>query len=167
MIITLKEYENGGRIDVYETVNQTTGDFKKIFACCDYFAKKGSITLITPHFNATTVNKEYEAIYASLKGTAYWGKCPDFCVDGIWYEHEGYDETKDLNDSKKRVTTFCNMVKRGLRQSDKIILEDCGVSLRYVRRNIFNRVYCENQIISEVYFRTSEGLVLLYKNGNG
>ena len=27
-----------------------------------------------------------KAIYASLKGTPYWGKCPDFNVDGVWYK---------------------------------------------------------------------------------
>ena len=102
-----------------------------------------------------------------MRGTPYWGKCPDFCVDGVWYEHEGYDEKKDLTDPKKQAATFCKMLTRGLKQSDKVILEDCRVSLRYVRRNIFNRIHFENQIISEVYFRTSDGLVLLYENGNG
>jgi hypothetical protein len=65
MIITLKEYENGGKIEVYQMVDQAANDFPKIYVCCDYFAKQGAKTLITPRFNATTVNAEYEAIYAS------------------------------------------------------------------------------------------------------
>ena len=125
MIITLKEYENGGKIlvlrtqyevDVYEIVDQTTSDFKRVFACCDYFAKQGKKALITPAFLVETIgNPEYETIYASLRGTPYWGKCPDFVVDGVWYEHEGYDETKDFSSHpKKRANTFSKMIMRGI-----------------------------------------------------
>ena len=165
MIITLKKYENGGKIEVFQTVDQTTSDFKKIYACCDYFAKQGKKTLITPRYHATTVNTEYEIVYASLKGTQYWGRCPDFCVDGVWYEHEGYDETKDLSKWKKRASTFCKMMTRGIKQSDRLVLEDCGVSLQYIRRNIYNRVHFSKpkQNITEVYLRTPKGLELLYK----
>jgi hypothetical protein len=168
MINTLKEYENGGKIDVYGKVDQKTSDFKKIFACCDFFAKQGRKTLITPAFLVETIgNPDYETIYASLRRTLYWGKCPDFIVDGVWYEHEGYDETKDLNDPKKRVTTFCNMVTRGLKQSEKIIIEECGISRFYAKRNIYKRIHFEHQNITEVYIRTVAGLELLYKKGEG
>ena len=163
MITTLKKYENGGKIEVFQTVDQTTSDFKKIYACCDYFAKQGAKTLITPRYNVTTVNTEYEIVYASLKGTEYWGRCPDFCVNGVWYEHEGYDDTKDLSNLHKRGDTFSKMMGRGLKQSDRIILEDCGVTPNYIKRNIYNRVNFENQNISEVYIRTSDGLELVYK----
>jgi hypothetical protein len=96
MTETLKEYPNGGKIEVYRLVDKTAGDYGKVLACCDYFAQQGAKTLITPAFIVDTVgNPLYEAIYASLKGTPYWGRCPDFNVDGLWYEHEGYDETKD------------------------------------------------------------------------
>ena len=78
--------------------------------CCDYFAKQGAKTLITPRFSDTVKNPDYAIIYASLKGTPYWGKCPDFCVNGVWYEHEGYDETKDLSDGRKRADTFSKMM---------------------------------------------------------
>ena len=174
MIITLKEYENGGKIEVYEIVNQTTSDFNRVFACCDYFAKQGKKTLITPAFITDTIgNSDYEAIYASLRGTPYWGKCPDFWVyftehkDGVWYEHEGYDETKDLTDSKKRADTFCWMMRRGVKQSDRIIVEDCGFGRRWAKKTIYNRVNREKQNIKEVYVRTSNGLEVLYKKEAG
>ena len=92
MIITIKEYDCGGKIEVYQTVDQAASDFQKIYACCDYFAKQGAKTLITPRFSDTIGNPAYHAIYASLENTPYWGKCPDFCVNGVWYEHEGYNE---------------------------------------------------------------------------
>ena len=87
MIQTLIQYPNGGKIKAYRMIDQTTSDFKKIYACCEHFAKKGAKVLITPGFLTETIgNPVYEAIYASLRGTPYWGKCPDFNVDGVWYE---------------------------------------------------------------------------------
>ena len=150
-------------VEVYSTVDRTASDFYKIYACCDFFAKQGAKTLITPRFSETIGNPDYQIIYGSLIGTPYWGRCPDFCVDGVWYEHEGYDESKDLNDRKKKANTFSNMIGRGVKQSERIILEDCGVGHRYAIRNIFNRINQEHQKIEEVYIRTDAGLELLYK----
>jgi hypothetical protein len=71
-------------------------DYRKVYACCEYFAQQGANVLITPAFLVDTIgNPLYEKIYASLKGTPYWGKCPDFYVNGVWYEHEGYDVSKN------------------------------------------------------------------------
>jgi hypothetical protein len=124
--------------------------------------------VITPAFIVHTIgNPLYEAIYSSLKGTHYWGRCPDFNVNGVWYEHEGYDINKDLTDRKKRADTFSEMMTRGVRQSDRIIVEDCGVGHYYAKRNIYNRIHFERQNISEVYIRTAESLELLYKKGAG
>jgi len=125
--------------------------------------KQGKRTLITPSFSETIGNPDYVIIYASLKGTAYWGKCPDFCVEGYWYEYEGYDESKDLSNLHRKADTFSLMMRRGLKQSDRVILEDCDVSRSYVRRNLYNRVHFEKQNITEVYLRTSAGLELIYK----
>ena len=182
MIITLKEYENGGRIDVYDLVDQKASDFDNVVACCEYFAAQGKYVLITPAFIADTIgNSDYEAIYASLRGTPYWGKCPDFWVysactvpstraehkDGVWYEHEGYDVNKNLKDSKKRADTFCWMMRRGVKQSDRIIVEDCGFGRRWAKKTIYNRVHREKQNIVEVYIRTDNGLEILYKKEAG
>jgi hypothetical protein len=163
MIITLKEYEYGGKIEVYAQVDQTTDEFQKIYACCDYFAKQGAKTLITPHFSYTVGNPEYEIIYASLRGSKFWGRCPDFLINGTWYEHEGYKVKKDLTVPKKRADTFSEMITRGVRQADRIIVEDCGVGRRWAKKTIYNRVRYEKQTIKEVYIRTAEGLELLYK----
>ena len=167
MIETIIEYENGGRIDVYSIVNKLASDFKNVFACCEYFAKQGNHAIIYPRFVDTIGNPLYEKIFASLQGTLYWGKCPDFTVNGVWYEHEGYDETKDLTDPHKRADTFSKMMTRGIKQSNRIILEDCQVGRRWARKVIYNRVHFEKQKIKEVYIRTSDGLELLYKKEAG
>jgi hypothetical protein len=163
MTKTLIEYENGGRIEVYPQVDASANDYENILACCDYFAKQGAKTVITPHFSETVGNPIYHIIYASLEGTKFWGRCPDFNVGGLWYEHEGYDKNKDLSNLHTRADTFSKMMNRGLKQSDRLILEDCGVTHNYVMRNLYNRIHFNHQDIIEVFFRTSDGLKLLYK----
>ena len=59
------------------------------------------------------------------------------------------------------------MLNRGIKQSEKIIVEDCGVGRFYAKSSIYNRVHFEHQSISEVYIRTPAGLELLYKKGEG
>jgi hypothetical protein len=109
-------------------------DFDKIYACCEHFAKQGAKTLITPRFGETIGNPMYHAIYASLFDTPFWGRCPDFSVNGVWYEHEGYDVSKDFSVHPKKKenkeNTFSKMLNRGVKQSDRIIVEDCGVGRR-------------------------------------
>jgi len=67
----------------------------------------------------------------------------------------------------KEYETYCKMLTRGLKQSDKIIIEDCGVSRFYAKRRIYNRIHFVHQNISEVYIRTGETLELLYRKGEG
>ena len=50
MVQSLIEYPNGGKIEIYKMVNTATNDFKKIFVCCEYFAKQGKCAIITPRF---------------------------------------------------------------------------------------------------------------------
>jgi len=162
MIKTIKKYPNGGKIDVYKFVDQSASDYDNVFKCCEYFAMQGAHTIIYPQFSVTVGNIAYEYIFASLKNTQFWGKCPDFTVNGVWYEHEGFKKPKDFTDLKTRGSTFCNMLGRGVKQSERVIVEDSNVSRFFAKRVIFNRIRFENQNISEVYIRTEVGLELLY-----
>ena len=167
MIQTLTQYPNGGKIDVYKFVNKSANDYCNVLKCCEYFAMQGAHTIIYPNFSVTVGNIAYEYIFASLKNTQFWGRCPDFTVNGVWYEHEGYDTTKDLTDRQKRADTFCLMMKRGVKQSDRIIVEDCQFARRWAKKIIYNRVHIEKQNIKDVYIRTSDGLEHLYKKEAG
>jgi len=167
MIKTLIQYPNGGKIDVYTMVDTSASDYKNVFACCEFFAKQSAHVVIYPRFGETIGNPTYEKIFASLEGTQYWGKCPDFTVNGVWYEHEGYDISKDLSAQKKQLSTFCNMLGRGVKQSERVIVEDCFIGRFSARRAIYQRIHHERQNISEVYIRTAVGLELLYKKGEG
>ena len=51
----------------------------------------------------------------TLRGTPYYGKCPDLIVDGVWYEHEAFTKPNPKSN-------FSNMLRRGLSQSDRIII---------------------------------------------
>ena len=94
-------FRNGGKIERYQQVNVNSDDYPKVYACCEYFAQQGKHVIITPHFSDTS-NPLYAIIYASLMNKPYWNKCPDFLVDGVWYEHEGYDLKKDLFKNTKK-----------------------------------------------------------------
>ena len=143
MIVPLLQFSNGGKVEMYSIVNRAASDFQNVFESCRLFAEMGNHAIITPQLDKTVGNPIYEEIYASLKNTRFWGKCPDFNVNGFWYEHEGFDCKKDLSDLHKRADTFTSMMKRGIKQADRIVLEDCGVTRRFARHNIYSRMqYC-------------------------
>ena len=148
-------YENNGKILVYNEIDRTTVDFQRILDCAVWFAQRGKTVVMTPKLDVPYKNPAYDIIYGSLKGTAYYRKCPDLMVDGVWYEHEGY-----TNINPK--TNFSNMCKRGFRQSDRIIVEDCGLTNGYMKRNILIRRN-EGQRIEELWVKKGHNLRLIYK----
>ena len=152
---TVARYDNGGSVLVYNAIDRTTADFQRILRCADFFARQGCEVVLPPKVDVPYKNPAYDRIYGSLRGTPYYGKCPDLCVDGVWYEHEGF-----VHDNPK--SNFANMCKRGLRQSDRIIVEDCGLTDGYMKRNILVRIH-EGQCIMELWVKDKTGLRLLYK----
>ena len=74
------------------------------------------------------------------------------CVEGVWYEHEGYK-----TDNQKHALK--NMLKHGLLQSDRIVIE------RYILDRIKGKVH-EGKLVSEVWIRKGRELVLVYVNTN-
>lgn len=115
--------------------------------------------MITPKFNSPKNCPDYDAIYGSLKGSKYYGKCPDFSVDGKFYEHEGFN-----SDKPKRA--FNNMLNHGLKQSDRLIIEDCGLTDGYMLRSIHGRI--ENGCaINEFWIKKGDDLRLLLYKTNG
>ncbi len=151
----LAHYPSGGKVLVYNSIDRSTSDFKRIFDCAKFFAHQGKTVILPPKLDVPYKNPAYDQIYGTLKDTAFYGKCPDLQVDGVWYEHEGY---ATLNPK----TNFSNMLKRGLRQSDRIIIEDCALTDSYMKRNILVRI-SENQCIKEVYVKMGCDIRLLFK----
>ena len=151
----IAEYSNGGNITVYKSIDNTSEDYKRIFSCATFFASQGKKVIITPKLNAPKKNHAYNLIYGNLRGTKFYGKCPDFSVDGFFYEHEGY-----VNKNPK--TNLSNMLHRGLKQSNRVIIEDCSLTDGYIKRTILARIAAK-QDIKEVYVKSGENLRLLFK----
>ena len=92
MIETAVEYENGGRIDVYRMVDKSAGDFKNVFACCDYFARQGKRAVIMPkvHYKDSL----YKEIYSQLV-------INDCGVGHVWAQRNIYDRVRNGSDIKE------------------------------------------------------------------
>ena len=146
---------NGGKVVVYNAIDRRTEDFRHILACATFFAKQGKQVVMPPKLDVPYKNPAYEQIFGSLRGTAYYGKCPDMLVDGVWYEHEGYTG----NQAKK---SFRNMCNHGSKQSARIVVDDCGLTDGYMLRSIASRLAIGIDI-QEVWIRYEERLRLLYK----
>lgn len=155
VLSTLETAKNGGSISIYSTVNKNGNDYNAVISCCREFALKGKQTVILPQINIK--DPAYKTIYGDLIGTQYEGKCPDFSVDGIFYEHEGFT-------TQNPKANLSNMLRRGLKQSARIIIEDCGVTENYLMKNIYARI-SEGSKIEEVLILNKDGsLTRLYKS---
>ena len=135
----VKTFKNGGVVEAYANIDKTTDDYKRIEKAAMGFARKGETVVITPKFDSPKNCPDYDAIYGSLKGTDYYGKCPDLKVGEVWYEHEGFTTAKP----KK---AFRNMMTNGLVQCDRLIIEDCGLTDAYMKRVIRNMIANGEQI---------------------
>lgn len=153
---TIKEYENGGSLQYYPIIDTKTSDYMRIKASATAFAEQGHKVVITPKFDGGKFCPDYDNIYGGLKGTKYYGKCPDFSVDGMWYEHEGF-----ITNNPKRA--FNNMLNHGIKQSDRLVLEDCGLSDGYMLRAVNGRIKAGKKV-SEIWIAGNGQIRLLYKN---
>ena len=144
-----------GTIKIHPKVDESDSDYDKLMDVATFFAKQGKTVMLTPKMSRPPKFR-YEQIYGDLAGTGYEGKCPDLNIDGVWYEHEGFRS----EDPKKALK---NMLNHGLRQSARVIIEDPELSEAYIKRNIWTRIFKENQNIKEVWVHRQGELRLLYK----
>ena len=151
----LVRHTNGGSLTVYNSIDRTTGDFHRILSCAEYFARQGRTVVMTPKLDVPYKNPAYDLVYGTLRGTPYYGKCPDLLVDGVWYEHEGF-----CGSNPKR--SFRNMCNHGFKQSDKIIIEGCGMSDGYMLRSIGGQIKSGVRV-SEVWLHDKDNYLLLFK----
>lgn len=156
-----RSYRYGeGSVSISNMVNPNDSDYDKLIQVAEFFAKDGANVRLTPKMSRPP-KFNYECVYGSLMGTKYEGKCPDLCIDGAWYEHEGFT-------SNKPKRAFSNMINHGLKQSDRIIIDKPDLTERYMLRSILGRIEREGQDIKEVWLRNPDGeLALLYKKTDG
>lgn len=147
------KFKNNGCIEIHEDVNVDKNDFRDLMNISIEFAKAGRIVQILPHLHYK--DRRYKEIFGSLIGSKYEGKCPDLKVDEKFYEYEGF-----ITHNPK--TNLSNMLGRGLKQSSRVIVENCGVTERYILNNILARVN-EGQKIEEVWLKVGKVLLLIYE----
>ena len=152
---TLVVFPNGGSVKVHNVIDRTTADYVRILSCALFFAKQGKQVVLTPKVDVPYKNPAYDIIYGSLRGTQYYGKCPDLLVDGVWYEHEGFS-------GEKPKRSFRNMCYHGLKQCDRLILEDCGLTFGFMYRSLLGRIDRKEKI-KEVWIHYEREIQLLYK----
>lgn len=151
-----REYENGGKILISELVCREDSDFPKLIQIAEHFASQGSKVELTPRMYRPSKTK-YISYYMDLlfyKQAKYANKCPDLRIDGIWYEHEGYVTT----DSRNAIN---NMLKHGLKQSDRLILDNPYDNYK-LRGRIQDKIV-EGEDIEEVWLRDENGVRLFFK----
>lgn len=150
-------YPNGGMLEIHTAVDTKKSDYHDIVNISQQFAKQGHSVQITPsvHFKS----EEYQRIYGSLIGTKYERKCPDFSVDGIFYEYESFIKPW----SKKKVS---RMLTHGLEQSSRVVINNTkGCSDRYIRKQVMARIKLPGQNINEIWLYEKGRVRLLYKDG--
>ncbi|MFV0505598.1 MAG: hypothetical protein ACK5L5_02640, partial [Bacteroidales bacterium] len=154
-VSTVKEYKNGGKVVKCDSVDESSNDYERVLKAAQKLAEQGNIVEITPNLR-TTNHEMYDTIYKELKGTKFYGKHPDLKVNDVFYEHEGFTEG-----SKNALR---NMIKRGTKQSEYIIIDDCGDDDRHYRRRAEKHNRDSDNEIKELWVLRNDGeLDLVYK----
>lgn len=142
------KFKNGGKLYVHPDIDKDKADYKEMKRICLQLAKMGHKVRMTPRLHCKS--EEYKQIYGSLIGTKYENKCPDFSVDGTFYEYEGFVKPW----SKKKVG---RMLSHGMEQSDHIVINNTkGCADRFIRKQIIARQRQSPNAIKEVW---------IYENG--
>ena len=138
-----KSFDGSGKIHLMKGVDKTKPDFKAILTLATLFARDGSeVKILTScHFKSS----EYSIVFSRLLGTKFERKCPDFLIDGQFYEYEGFERPWN----KRKIS---NMLSHGLSQSDRIIIDNTkGASDRFIRKAIMARLNMKHAQICEVW----------------
>ena len=146
----IKSYKNGGSISVHRIVNRESHDYNDIVTSANHFAESGKKVEITPKLHYK--DPSYNRIYKELEGTKYFGKCPDFKIGGHFYEVEGFTSSEKKN-------ALRNMLKRAVKQSDRIIIKHEGSTMNHIKKAIqFRRK--QGQTITEVWVLMENGKLI-------
>jgi hypothetical protein len=151
----LRKWDNGGKIEVHSLVDRKKKDFSDLVTICSHFAGEGKQARILPKINYK--DPLYNEIYGKMKGTPYERKCPDFSVDGQFYEYESFSgpETK---------RTLKNMLSRGIAQAPRVVLSALrNATDNHILKVVNDRVIRQKQKIDEVWIVENEKIRNLYK----
>ena len=149
----LESEENIETVRIMDGLDMSKPDSADLIHIAECFARMGcEVVILHPvHFKSP----EYSAIYGPLMETKYERKCPDLMIDGNYYEYESYVRPW----SKRKLS---NMLTDGLRQSDRVILDNReGASFRLIIRSIRARLFINAQI-KEVWVYDGDSVIDIY-----
>ena len=147
--------EGNGTVTINQLVNRKDSDFHKLNEIATFFAREqGAEVILTPKMSRPP-KFWYECVYSSLVGTKYEGKCPDLCINCVWYEHEGFTSTNPKN-------AFRNMLNDGLKQSNRLIIDKTNLTDAYMKHVIRQRIK-DGQAIEEIWIKEDSEIRILYK----
>lgn len=151
----LKTFNNGGSVSVYQyMIDPKQKDYTQLRRICEWFAENtGAKTVILPKPHPKSA--AYREIFGILSGTKYESKSPDLLIDDKFYEFESHK-------SDKPKQALRNMLNRGLKQSDRVIIDFIEIGKHYLLRNIYGRINT-GQNITEIWMKKNNELLLLYK----
>jgi len=78
------------------------------------------------------------------------------------FDNNGRVEIHSEVDNSKNDFIDLFMLRRGLKQSSRVILDNCGVTERYIVNNIIARVK-EGHKVDEVWMKIGKAIKLIYK----
>ena len=148
-----KNYEDAGEIWMVDGLDMSKPDIQDIVHIAECFARMGCTVMVPRpvHFKSEL----YSLCFGGLIGTKYERKCPDLIVNGEFYEYESY--VRPWNKRK-----LANMLSDGLRQSDRIIIDNRdGASFRQINRAINARLNV-NAHIAEVWIYDGDSILDIY-----
>ncbi len=149
----IREYKNGGKIIQCDLVDTQANDYERVLKVADFWAKQGDTVEIMPKLD-TYKDRLYNVLYKDLIGTKYFGKMPDLKRNGILYEHEGFR-------TKKHKNALSKMLSRGLKQSDKIVIDKVDCTDNYLNKLIKFRKH-EGIDITELWILDGSNMYKFY-----
>lgn len=155
---TYKTFWGKGSVLVMAGLDRTTSDYTDLIsiACCLARGGHEVKVLASTHYK----DPVYREVFGELIGTAYYRKCPDFLVDGIFFEYESYQRPFKAH-------KISHMIKRGAEQAQHIIIDNNkGASDRYIINMIVKRLNdkCFRGEINELYVYEKGKIRCLFHN---
>lgn len=68
-----------GSIEISHLVDRNDSDFSRLMQVAEFFAKDGASVVLSPKMTRPA-KFDYDCVYGSLKGTPFYGKCPDLKI---------------------------------------------------------------------------------------
>lgn len=154
---TKKVYPNGAKVIIIDETDTEKSDYKDLQTIARYFAQNGQDATILGQIHIK--DKRYDEIYGALKGTKFYGKCPDLLIGDKFYEYESYQRPWN----KRKIS---NELSHGLAQSDRVIIDNTnGAADRFIKKSIEARRKLPNAKIEEVWLYEKGKLRLFFKGG--